>query len=247
MHAYDFIGDIHGCYDELISLFHDAGYQQKQNIYRHPDHRIPVFIGDLMDRGPDSLAVIELVTEMTEKEAALYIPGNHCDKLYRYFIGRNITISGGLETTLKELEQLSSSAYRSLRRRFMKLYEHSPLYLRLDNDNVVAAHAGIPENLIGHEGKKVRTFVLYGDITGEKDEDGMPVRRDWAWNYTGRRLIVYGHTPVSAPRLINNTVNIDTGCVFGGYLTALHYPEMTFTKISSSMPYTAEKFRRFQQ
>lgn len=53
----------------------------------------------------------------------------------------------------------------------------------------------------------------------------MPVRYNWAADYRGKALVVYGHTPVPEALWLNNTVNIDTGCVFGGHLTALRYPE----------------------
>ncbi|MGY4689547.1 bis(5'-nucleosyl)-tetraphosphatase PrpE [Salibacterium sp. K-3] len=245
METFDFIGDVHGCYQELISWFFKAGYEKKEDIFLHPIGRTPVFIGDLTDRGPDSISVINLVSDMVEAGTALYIPGNHCDKLYRYFLGRPVKITGGLDTTIRELDALPSEMSRNIRLRFMKLYEQAPLYLRLDQDRAVAAHAGIPEEYIGKSGGNVKTFVLYGDITGAANEDGTPERRDWAARYTGRRLIVYGHTPVSEPRLLHHTVNIDTGCVFGGYLTGLHYPEMTFTQVPSTMPFVPEKFRSF--
>ena len=99
--------------------------------------------------------------------------------------------------------------------------------------------------MIGKSNTKVKTFVLYGDITGEKNPDGSPIRRDWAKEYTGTATIVYGHTPVKEPRTINNTVNIDTGAVFGGKLTALRYPEMETVSVVSTMPYIEEKFKEF--
>ncbi|MFB4165699.1 bis(5'-nucleosyl)-tetraphosphatase PrpE [Alteribacillus sp. JSM 102045] len=247
MAAYDFIGDIHGCFDELITLLKQIGYQSKGSIYVHPSGRQPVFIGDLTDRGPNSVASIQLITDMVQKGAAYYVPGNHCDKLYRYFLGRNVMIKHGLETTVAELEALSKRECKFIRKAFMSLYENAPLYQRLDDDQVVAAHAGIREDMIGKENKSVKAFVLYGDITGEKNPDGTPVRRDWSASYSGKRLIVYGHTPVLEPRIVGNTINIDTGCVFGGKLTALHYPEMSFSHTSSTMPFVPEKFRSFEE
>lgn len=105
------------------------------------------------------------------------------------------------------------------------------------------AHAGIREDYIGKNNSKVKTFVLYGDITGKSNPDGTPVRRDWARNYQGKATIVYGHTPVKEPRILNNTYNIDTGAVFGGHLTALRYPEMELVSVPSTMPFVPEKFR----
>ncbi len=79
----------------------------------------------------------------------------------------------------------------------------------------------------------------------KKITDGTPVRRDWAKHHKGDTWIVYGHTPVKQPRFINRTVNIDTGCVFGGVLTALRYPEMETIEVQSAMPFIEEKFRSF--
>ncbi|WP_100399633.1 bis(5'-nucleosyl)-tetraphosphatase PrpE [Bacillus sp. FJAT-44742] len=243
----DFIGDIHGCLHELKEMLSTLNYKYIDGKWTHPDNRKLVFIGDLTDRGPDSVGVIELVFSLTENNIAYYVPGNHCDKLYRYFLGRNIVISHGLETTVEELENLDRRTYKKVRARFMKLFEGSPLYHELDEGNIVAAHAGIREDYIGRHDKKVKTFVLYGDITGEKEPNGSPVRRDWAKKYNGNSWIVYGHTPVIKPRMLNRTINIDTGCVFGGALTAFKYPEKELISVPSTMPFVQEKFREFEE
>ncbi|MCF6136868.1 bis(5'-nucleosyl)-tetraphosphatase PrpE [Pseudalkalibacillus berkeleyi] len=242
---YDVIGDIHGCYQELTTLIEKLGYQVSRNDTYHPDGRSLVFLGDLTDRGPESLKVIELVHLLIEQGMAKYSPGNHCDKLYRYFLGRNVQIRHGLETTVEEYEQLNDQEQSEISTKFKWLFENAPLYLRLDQDRLIVAHAGIRDDLIGHSHKRVRTFVLYGDITGEYHDNGMPIRRDWAKQYGGESIIVYGHTPVKEPRRVGNTINIDTGCVFGGSLTAYQYPENTTVSVPSTMPYVNEKFRPF--
>jgi Calcineurin-like phosphoesterase. len=241
--AYDIIGDVHGCYEELTKLIDILGYTCKDGIYVHKDDRKLVFLGDITDRGPDSIGVIELVYKNVKAGKALYTPGNHCNKLYRYLLGHNVKIIHGLETTVEELNALNDSQRKSVISHFKELYEDSPMYLILDNKKLIVAHAGIPEKYIGYYGKNVRRFVLYGDITGERNPDGTPVRLDWAKDYRGSSLIVYGHTPVKEPRFLNNTVNIDTGCVFGGSLTALSYPEMKVSSVKSSMPYDESRFR----
>ncbi len=242
---YDVIGDIHGCYDELVTLLQKLGYEWRDGIPVHPEKRKPVFLGDLTDRGPDSLKVIQLVYNLVKSGAAYYAPGNHCNKLYRFFLGRKVQIANGLETTVAEYEQLSEREKKKIRHQFIELYEMSPLYHILAEGKLVVAHAGIREDYIGKYNKKVKTFVLYGDITGEKNPDGSPVRLDWAKYYHGKQTIVYGHTPVRDVRIINGTYNIDTGCVFGGKLTALRYPEMEIVQVPSSMPLVPEKFKTF--
>lgn len=244
MLKYDIIGDVHGCYEELTALIEKLGYRHDGF---HPDNRTLAFLGDLTDRGPRSLDVIRLVANLVKSNKALYVPGNHCDKLYRYFLGRNVQITHGLETTVAELKQLSEKQYAEIRRMFMDLVKNAPLYHVLDEGRLVIAHAGIRADYIGKRNKRVKTFVLYGDITGEFHEDGTPVRRDWAKHYNGKAFIVYGHTPVLKPRMINNTANIDTGCVFGGHLTALRYPEIEIVQTKSKQPFIPEKFRSFDR
>jgi diadenosine tetraphosphatase ApaH/serine/threonine PP2A family protein phosphatase len=241
--TYDIIGDIHGCLHELEQLFGELGYEWHDGIPTHPDNRTPVFVGDITDRGPDSISCIKLIYRLVTENGALYVPGNHCNKLYRFFLGNPVQEKHGLETTASEYRQLSKEEQKEIKYQFKHLYEESPLHLILKEVQTIVAHAGIREEDIGHKSKSIETFILYGDITGEKLPDGRPVRRDWAQHYNGDRWIVYGHTPVREPRFVNKTVNIDTGCVFGGKLTAFRLPEETIVSVPSSMPFMEEKFK----
>lgn len=239
----DVFGDIHGCYDELCELFEKIGYENQRGVYIHNKNRIPIFIGDITDRGPASIKVIELVYRMVvEKNIAKYIPGNHCNKLYRYFLGNDVKVQHGLETTIAEYKSLSKTNQLKIKDMFMRLYKEAPLYLQLPEVNAVIAHAGIKEKFIGRYDKEVKSFVLYGDVTGEVDEDGRPIRKDWAQDYTGDQWIIYGHTPVLRPRIIHQTINIDTGCVFGNMLTTFSLPEEKVVSIPSKQPFVKDKF-----
>lgn len=242
----DIIGDIHGCFEEFKQLTNNLGYEWVNGCPFHTDRKV-AFVGDITDRGPQSLKMVELVYSIVmDHKSGYYVPGNHCNKLYRFFLGRKVQVTHGLETTVAEYEELSKKEQNEIREKFIRLYEASPLYHVLDDRKLVIAHAGIKEDYIGRQGEKVKTFVLYGDITGGTNPDGTPVRRDWAKNYHGKATIVYGHTPVSEPRILNNTYNIDTGAVFGGKLTALRYPEMKLVSVPSSLPFVQEKFRPFE-
>ncbi|WP_027953549.1 MULTISPECIES: bis(5'-nucleosyl)-tetraphosphatase PrpE [Halobacillus] len=241
--TYDVIGDVHGCLPELVQLFEELGYNWSDGLPLHPDGRVPVFVGDITDRGPDSLGCIRLVYRLVYEQNALYVPGNHCNKLYRFFLGNPVQEKHGLETTAAEYRNLPGKEQQVVKKQFLQLYEEAPLHLILQDTGAVVAHAGIKEEDIGRQSRRIETFILYGDITGEKLPDGRPVRRDWAQDYKGSRWIVYGHTPVKTPRFVNKTVNIDTGCVFGGKLTAFRLPEEEVVSVSSSMPYIEEKFR----
>jgi protein phosphatase len=85
----------------------------------------------------------------------------------------------------------------------------------------------------------VRDFCLYGETTGETDEYGLPIRLPWADEYRGRALVVYGHTPVPEVQSVNNTICIDTGCVFGGKLTCFRYPEKEIVQVEARKEYYA--------
>ena len=106
-----------------------------------------------------------------------------------------------------------------------------------DDGKLVIAHAELKEATQGRGSGKVREFALYGETTGETDDFGLPVRYDWAADYRGNAQVVYGHTPVPEPVWLNNTVNIDTGCVYGGKLTALRYPEREIVSVAAKATY----------
>lgn len=242
----DIIGDLHGCMPEFHQLTTELGYSWETGTPLHPEGRVLGFVGDLTDRGPQSLQTIAIVYRLVvEQQKGFYTPGNHCNKLYRFFLGNKVQITHGLETTVAEYEALSKNDRQKIRYQFIELYEKAPLYLVLDEKKLIIAHAGIKKEFIGFSNAKVKTFILYGDITGEQNPDGTPVRKDWAQTYDGTAIIVYGHTPVNDVRVINNTYNIDTGAVFGGKLSALRYPEKEVVSIPSTMPYVAEKFKEY--
>lgn len=229
---FDIIGDIHGCYNELVSLLAKLGYNSDGS---HPANRTIVFLGDITDRGPNSVECMILTLDLVESGHARYVPGNHCNKLSRYLKGNKVKTTHGLETTIAELERLSPKDRDNLGRRFVALVENAQPYLQLDQGNLIVAHAGIKESLIGKQGRSVQSFCLYGDVDGSTHPDGRPIRKDWAQHYHGNALIVYGHTPVPSPRWVNNTVNIDQGCVFGGHLSALRYPGKEVESVCSTI------------
>lgn len=220
---FDIIGDIHGCCDELEDLISLLGSDRKK-----------VFVGDLVDRGPRVLDSVGLVRELMAQGRAFCVQGNHDDKFARWLAGNRVTISHGLDTSIADVQASLDSAQREELRRFLTSL---PTHVILDGGQLVVAHAGIREHMIGRSGDHVRVFTLYGDVTGEKDSYGLPVRRDWAANYSGKATIVYGHTPIPKPEWKNRTLNIDTGCVFGGALTALRYPEMELVSVPARRQY----------
>ncbi|MFZ5595618.1 MAG: AAA family ATPase [Bacillota bacterium] len=241
---FDIIGDIHGCRDELCDLLDKLGYLKGPESYYHPGGRMAVFLGDIGDRGPFCLDSMELVMDMVSTGNALYIPGNHCRKLNAYFQGRKIKINHGLERTLHELDAASRERREQITGRFMEMFSSAQPYLILDGGKLVVSHAGIKEKMIGRLSKRIRNFCLFGDTTGELTTEGLPVRKDWAASYHGKPLVVYGHTPVPGAVFRNNTIDIDQGCVLGGKLTALRYPEKEIVQVEAHDIYYPEGVMR---
>lgn len=234
---FDIVGDVHGCYEELLSLLAKLGYQERNGRWQHPQGRRIVFLGDLGDRGPHCLKSIGLAMELVHQGVALYVPGNHCKKLSGYLQGRKVQVKHGLEKTVEELQQLGPLEREAFKQEFLAFYLNGSPYLILDRGNLVVSHAGIKEHMIGKMNKQIQSFCLYGDATGEVTPEGLPVRRDWAKEYRGKALVVYGHTPVETPEFRHNTIDIDTGCATGGQLTALRYPEREIAQVLAQRVY----------
>lgn len=242
---FDIIGDVHGCYDELVQLLGKLGYVVEEepvvdvrdlgvrvtpppgplpggegepgDRYTYADrytleHTSPhwggagggverrvIFLGDLIDRGPASPQVLRLVMRMVRDGLALCVPGNHDIKLLRHLGGKNVNVQHGFAETLEQLAT-ESDTFKSQVRQFLDgLVSH---YV-LDGGRLVVAHAGMREEMQGRGSGAVRAFALFGETTGEIDEFGLPVRYNWASEYRGRAMVVYGHTPVPEAEWLN--------------------------------------------
>ncbi|MEV0251001.1 polynucleotide kinase-phosphatase [Nocardia sp. NPDC050712] len=224
---FDVIGDVHGCRSELETLLSVLGYDLERDAVgravgaRHPAGRTAVFVGDLVDRGPDTPGVLRLVMGMVAAGTALCVTGNHEYKLVRALSGKKVNPAHGLAESLAQLEDQDEDFRKSALDFCRGLISH---YV-LDGGNLVVAHAGLKEEFHGRASGRVRSFCMYGESTGETDEFGLPVRYPWAEDYRGRATVLYGHTPMTELRWVNNTLCLDTGVVFGGRLSALRYPE----------------------
>jgi protein phosphatase len=240
---FDIIGDIHGCYTELSALLSQLGYSQSndaadgdlETIFTPPPGRKAVFLGDLVDRGPNSPAVLRLVMHMVDRGLAYCVPGNHDIKLLRKLRGRDVQLTHGIVETLQQLEKEPPD----FRNQVAKFLDGLVSHYVFDEGRLVVAHAGMKQEMQGRGSGKVRDFALFGETTGEVDEFGLPVRYNWAADYRGSATVVYGHTPIPEPEWLNRTINIDTGCVFGGKLTALRYPEKELVSIPAAQTYYA--------
>ena len=244
---FDIIGDVHGCADELEVLLAHLGYVRSANdeaeslwgdlVYQHPAGRKAIFVGDLVDRGPRNLDVVRIVHDMVQHGSGLCVPGNHDMKLLKKLNGRDVQIAHGLAEALTEIDALPADVRGPFSKSLAEFLDGLVSHYVLDGGELVVAHAGMKEQMQGRGSGKVRDFALYGETTGETDEFGLPVRLNWAAEYRGPAMVVYGHTPVPEPEWLNRTVNIDTGCVFGGKLTALRYPEREFVSVPAKRIY----------
>ncbi len=235
---FDVIGDVHGCRAELESLLTELGYAISRDddgraVGAHHDGRRAVFVGDLVDRGPDTPGVLRLVMGMTGAGDAFCVPGNHEARLLRALRGRNVNQTHGLAESLAQL----GAEHEDFRADVERFADGLVSHYVLDGGRLVVSHAGLIEKYQGRASGRVREFCLYGQTTGETDEYGLPVRYPWARDYRGAAMVVYGHTPVPVPEWVNNTLCVDTGCVFGGRLTALRYPERELVSVPAAKVY----------
>jgi protein phosphatase len=232
---FDIIGDVHGCFDELAELLRNLGHgvdEEASTVQPNGDRKL-VFVGDLVDRGPKIPQVLKLVMNAVASGVALCVPGNHDVKLMRKLRGRDVQITHGLAESLAQL----ANEPEDFRKRVAEFVDDLVSHYVLDDGKIVVAHAGMKEAMQGRGSGAVREFALFGETTGEADEFGLPIRYNWAAEYRGTAAVVYGHTPVPEPEWLNRTINIDTGCVFGGKLTALRYPEKELVSVPAKQTY----------
>ncbi|QDY05874.1 polynucleotide kinase-phosphatase [Micromonospora sp. HM134] len=238
---FDIVGDVHGCRAELEALLVRLGFVlHRDDAGRpvdavHPAGRTAVFVGDLVDRGPDSPGVLRLVMGMVAAGHAICVPGNHEHKLLRKLRGQDVKLTHGLAETMEQLDAEDPAFVAGVATFIDGLVSH----FVLDGGRLVVAHAGLKEAYHGRASGRVRSFALWGETTGETDEYGLPVRYPWARDYRGSATVVYGHTPTPTPEWVNNTICVDTGCVFGGKLTALRYPERELISVDAQREWYA--------
>ena len=235
---FDIIGDIHACYDELVELLDKLGYHNDDVVYRHPEGRRVVFLGDLFNRGPDNVGVLRLVAAMVDNGQALYVRGNHCQYIYGYFqhyAGREY------QRARNWIDDLTKWEHFEIGDLVRRLVREAPPFMVLDEGRLVATHAGIEEHMIGPLTPDTFGFCLFGENLDEVNEFGFPKRRDWAATYHGDAFIAYGHTPTMAvPEIRFNTVNLDGGCCFGGWMSAMRYPEREFVVVQAKQNYAED-------
>jgi protein phosphatase len=225
---FDIVGDVHGCYEELRLLLQRLGYlvfregssPSGRHLVEHPAGRRLVFLGDLAGHGPEVAGVLRLAMDAVDGGVALAVPGDHDVRLARALASGDPLPGVPQGAPLREVAEDALGFLSSTVSHYV-----------LDDGRLVVAHAGMREALQGRGSVEVRQFAIYGEELGESAAP--PPAPTWPSEYHGRAMVVYGHTPVRRPTWTNNTINIDTGCVFGGQLTALRYPERELVAVDA--------------
>jgi protein phosphatase len=227
------VGDVHGCIEELLELLAALGYRMERGAVTPPEGRKLAFAGDLVNRGPNTVEVLRLAMQMTQAGVAGCVAGNHEMKLLTALQGGTGELKPDVARSVAELAA-EGKEFRAAAVEFLRTL---PNHLVFDEGRLALAHKGHKEPIEGLQLAETRAIAVHGESSGARDESGLPVRVNWAAAYRGQALVVYGHTPVIEPVWLNNTVNIDTGCVYGGHLTALRYPERETVKVLARAQY----------
>lgn len=245
-HGVDFVGDVHGCYEEFMELLRLLGYVRgKDDTYRHPQGRKLLSLGDITSRGPDSIKMLQFFIRHIASGTAEMVDSNHGWKIARWLDGRAVTLAHGDEKVEEEFrrfqQEFGPKKTAQLKEQSRRLLFSSPSHMMVrqkDKLVAVAVHAGIRDDYIGMESLAVHTFCRYGDVAGI-GPDGRPIRKDWSKGRKSKEpLIVWGHDPRPQPERQNGTLNIDQGCVFGGMLTAYRFPEDELVSVPARKNYS---------
>lgn len=234
----DVIGDVHGCYDELAALLNDLGHADllDPDIPRAPEGEEPrvIFVGDIVDRGDKIVEALRLVHRLCARGYAMTVVGNHDDRFLRWLVGRHVDIRHGLEESVEQFNRIPTRERELWREELIDFLTHLPWAIGIDDGRAVIAHAAWHAGLhTERSADRIRAYTLYGPVTGNKTPEGFPERIDWAPGYEGPELVIFGHQVYSAPYLHDYAIGIDTGCVFGGALTALRYPNLEVFSVRS--------------
>ena len=202
------IGDIHGRYDKLLDLM------EKLDI--DLDSERLVFLGDYIDRGPQSFEVVDYLIELRKRNPnCIFLKGNHEEMFEKYISGEDrltYLFNGGQQTLdsymsrqRKPDEPLIPAEHLSFFKSLMMFYE---------TDGYIFVHAGLKKNV---------------PLAEQKSEDLLWIRKkfiDSGHDYG--KPVVFGHTPLPEPLLQPNKIGIDTGAVYGNKLTCIRLPDLVF-------------------
>jgi hypothetical protein len=201
-----FVGDVHGCRVELEALLDAVGFARADRL---------VLVGDVVARGPDSVGVLALARRLR----AVLVRGNHEDKLLRWRQTRRAHARGERKRP-KSLGHIHEEVALALRADDWAFLASTPLWLDLPKHGVRVVHAGVVPG-VPFEDQDARTLMRIRTVSANGDPQEKASGVLWGARYKGPPHIVFGHNAGRAPQLHRWATGLDTGCVYGGRLTAL--------------------------
>lgn len=210
------IGDIHGCARELETLLAKLAPASGDTV---------VFLGDYVDRGPDSRGVIDLVLDLASRVKVITLKGNH-EAMFLDFLDRPASAGAGMFILNGGASTLANYARPDGSFELPKEHIDFLRSLRLchETDTHYFVHAGVPlAPLDSFDPAEEETTLLWSRQPF--------LTTEYRWSKT----IVHGHTPAARPELRSNRINLDTGCVYDGHLTALELPAMKFWSVEKGV------------
>lgn len=212
------IGDVHGCLDELEALIALCG---------HPRGGALCLVGDLVAKGPDSRGVLALVREL----GASAVRGNHDQRV----LSHKLAIDAGLPPP--RLRPTHAAVAHALDDRDFALLASLPLFLRLPAEQAIVVHAGLvhgvpPEQQDPDLLMNMRTLRPDG-TPSRRAEDGVL----WGSRWPGPELVLFGHHALQGLQQHPFAIGLDTGCVYGGRLTACLLPERRILSVPARRAY----------
>lgn len=242
----DVIGDLHGCLSELTSLLQLLGHDRILDARYRPDTPDLIFVGDLVDRGDRNLETLLVIIDLVERGAAKCVLGNHDYRFARWLKDDHVAVTHGLDVTVEEFLRFPEEEQQELREKVLRFYDTLPSVVRFDKGRGVVVHAAWrPTMKVEEDPKRIFYYAMYGPTTGETTDEGYPVRYNWSPVYRGPEHAIFGHQVYPKPNEQPFATGIDTGCVFGGALTALRWPSRELISVPST--YARAEHRALQQ
>lgn len=205
------IGDIHGCYDELVELLGKLTFAREDRV---------VAVGDLTVKGPKSREILDLFSSDARFSS---VAGNHDLALVRHWRDENVSLKPSQATALAELQTPDDRYFRYL--------ASLPLLISLDSHVVI--HAGLRPG-VSFDDQSADDLVELRTLGDDRtSREGTP----WYEVYAGPATALFGHWPARQPRIGNHAIGLDTGCVYGGQLTAYVIETGEFVSVAAAAAY----------